>query len=177
MNNLRISRFSGLLLFAVLVAPLAASAGVSEEVKKVKAWTGNFSVHFNLGEDSQPIAGYKGTKNVEGTFVLAEYDEEGPYLTWSGTSRATITMTDGKTSEITDGEAWLSMDLDTGTYAVKFGDFPFSASWKNGMSAGAVELMSDDRPIPGDFGYVTYNGAIETNAGKRPFGFSFKPAK
>lgn len=177
MNKSRTSRLSGLLLFAFLVAPLAASAGTAEEVKKVKGWTGNFTVHFNLGEDGQPIADYKGTKKVEGTFVLDEYDEEEPYLTWSGTSRATVTLTDGKTTEFADGDAWLSMDLDTGTYAVKFGDFPFSAKWKHGMSAGRVELMSDDRPIPGDFGYITYNGLIEIRAGKKPFGFSLKPTK
>lgn len=177
MKNLRLAGLSGLFLLVFLAAPLAVSAGTSGDIKKVKGWAGSFSVHFNLDEDSQPIAGYKGTMRVTGSFVLDDFMDDSPYLTWSGTSKAVVATTDGKTTEIADGEAWLSLDLDTGTYSLKFGDIRYSAKWQGGATIGGMELMTEERPIPKDFKFVTYNGAMETDAGKKPFGFAFRPTE
>ncbi len=177
MKNLRLAWLSGLLLLAFLVAPLAVSVAASGDIKKVKGWEGSFAVHFNQGADSQPIDGYKGTMRVTGSFVLDDFMDDSPYLTWSGTSKAIVITTDGKSTEIADGEAWLSLDMDTGTYSLKFGDFPYSAKWKGGGRIGAVELMTEERPIPKDFKFITFSGPMETEAGVKPVGFAFKPTE
>lgn len=177
MKNLRLAGLCGLLLLVFLAAPLAVSAGTSGKIKKVKGWTGSFSVHFNLDEDSKPIAGYEGTMRVTGSFVLDDFMDDSPYLTWSGTSKAVVATTGGKTTEIADGEAWLSLDMDAGVYSLMFGEIRYSAKWKGGASTGGIELMTEERPIPKDFKFVTFSGAMETDVGKKPFGFAFRPTE
>ncbi len=177
MRNLRLAGLSGLLLLAFLVAPLAVSVAASGDIKKVKGWSGSFAVHFNLDEDNKPIAGYKGTMRATGSFVLDDFMDDSPYLTWSGTSKAIVITTDGKTTEIVDGDAWLSLDLDTGTYSLKFVDIRYSAKWQGGASIGGIELMTEERPIPKDFKFITFNGAMETEVGVKIVGFAFKPTE